>query len=159
MTIYDDFDTISYSIESNGEISFYRANFGSNGYVFNNPTPWLTLPFGSKQTGVQLFSGKDTIAVSGQQEILTVVGTADYIGTDEVDTNGVKLASGNQARLTITITGVSPIPVTGISSAQTFSFDGSIGNYFHSISKTIFPDVSFLAPYSLKEVRLRVIRC
>jgi len=150
VTIYDDFDTLRYSIESNGDISFYRANFGSNGFVFNNPSPWLTLPFGSKQSGVQLFKANDTILVSGQQEILQIIGTADYIGNDEVDTNGIKLASGGQARLTIAITGLSPIPVTGISSTQTFSFDGSVGNYFHSISKTVFPDVSYFGTTIIK---------
>jgi hypothetical protein len=146
VVLYDDFDTMRYVIESNGDVSFYRASFGANGFVFANPTPWMTLPFGSKSTNSQIISGYDTIPIPslGTSEIVTISGIADYLGTDEEDTGTttkVKLASGGQARLTITITGISPLPVTGISSTQIFSFDNSIGYYFHSISKNIFPDV------------------
>src|SRR5439155_11227324 len=104
---------------------------------FFNPSPWLTLPFGSKSTNVQLFPPHDTtITVQGQTETLTISGVAEYIGTDKDST----LASGNQARVTITVSGTTPIPLT-ITSSQTFSFDGTIGNYFHEISNTIFPDI------------------
>jgi hypothetical protein len=143
VTVYDDFDTLRYSVESNNDISFYRASFGSNGFIFKNPSPWLTLPFGTKLVNDTLFSTKDSISVQGTQEYLLIVGVADYLGTDEIDTGKtpVKLASGNQVRLRIIITGTKPLPISGISSTQTYSFDGSIGNYFHSIANTIFPDV------------------
>ena len=61
VALYDDFDTLRFVIEANNDISVYKASFGSNGFVFANPSPWLTLPFGSKRTGVQLFSPKDTL--------------------------------------------------------------------------------------------------
>jgi hypothetical protein len=140
VVLIDDYDTVRYTYESNGDVSFYRAGFGSSGFVFNNPTPWLTLPFGSKATGVTLFSTPQTIDYGGNQETVTVTGTADYIGTDQISVNG-KTISSNQARLTITITGTSPAAVN-IISTQTFSFDPStIGYYFRQISNTIVNDI------------------
>ncbi|MEI8134183.1 MAG: hypothetical protein WCH46_03770 [bacterium] len=144
-TVYDDKDTLQYRVESNLDVSVYKSNFGSSGFVFNNPTPWMTLPFGSKKTGVVLFTHDTTISVSGQNEKLTITGTVDYIGTDELDTGTThaKMASGPQAKVTISIVGTSPVPVT-ITSTQTYSFDFyTTGNYFHSISDFNFPDVKF----------------
>jgi hypothetical protein len=146
VTVYDDYDTLRYHIESNNDVSVYRANFASNGYVFTNPSPWMTLPFGSKKTGVVLFPAHDTvISANGISETLTISGTVDYVGTDEIDTGTAhkKFVSGPQAKLTITISGSSPV-VINITATQTYSFDYyTAGSYFHSIATTTFPDVKF----------------
>ncbi|MEP7234939.1 MAG: hypothetical protein ABI778_06555 [Ignavibacteriota bacterium] len=143
LTLYDDFDTVRFVVEPNGDISVYRPTFGSGGFVFENPSPWLTLPFGTKKTGVMLFTKDTSITYASQNETLTLSATADYIGTDEVDTGAskTKLASGGQARITINITGTTPATVN-IKSVQTYSFDLSIGSYFHSISSTDFKDIT-----------------
>ncbi len=146
VTLYDDFDTLRYRVESNNDVSVYKPTFGSNGYTFNNPTPWLTLSFGAKNPDAQLFSYDTTITVQGQSEKLVVTGTAHYIGIDEIDTGAshTKLASGNQANIVISIMGTTPLTVN-ISSTQTYSFDFyTTGCYFHSISNTLFPDVKFI---------------
>src|SRR5438128_1802525 len=56
VTLYDDFDTLHYQIENNNDVSIYLKQFGTSGFMFNNPTPWMTLPFVTKKTGVYLFA-------------------------------------------------------------------------------------------------------
>ncbi len=137
--LYDNFDTMRYVVESNGDISFYRDGFGSNGFVFNNPTPWLRLPYGSKGTGITLFDTTQEVSYGGNTETVKITGTGDYVGTDKLTVGGKEL-SGGQAKLTIKISGTTPA-VINVTSTQTFSFGKSIGYYFHSISKTVFDDI------------------
>src|SRR5207248_539411 len=125
--VYDDFDTVRYSIESNNDISFYRDSIGSNGFVFANPSPWMTLPFGSKQTNVHLFTAYDTVMYNGQKITLIITGTADYVGTDKITkSDGSTFASGNQVKLTILVNGTAGgiVPIT-ISGTEIYSFDNS----------------------------------
>lgn len=141
-------DTLRYVMESNGDVSVYRANFTANVAAapisFANPTPWMTLPFGSKKTGVALFTAYDTISVSSQSIPLVIVGTGDYIGTETlVDGTGKKIASGNKAKLTITVTGSFSGIVLNAVIGQTYSFDPTIGGYFASVGTFNLPPVSF----------------
>ncbi len=140
-------DTLRYVMEANGDVSVYRANFTANVSVapisFVNPTPWMTLPFGSKKTGVALFTAYDTINVKGTNIPLVIVGTGDYIGTETlVDGTGKKIASGNKAKLTITVTGSYLGANISVVVGQTYSFDPTIGGYFASVGTFNLPPVS-----------------
>ncbi len=142
-------DTLRYVMESNGDVSVYRANFaanvGASPISFTNPTPWMTLPFGSKKTGVALFTAYDTINFNGANIPLVIVGTGDYIGTETlVDGTGKKIASGNKAKLTITVSGSYLGVNINIIVGQTYSFDPTIGGYFASVGTFNLPPVSFL---------------
>jgi hypothetical protein len=149
VTLYDDFDTLRYQIESSNDISIYRSTFGTQGFLFVNPSPWLLLPFGSKSTGVQLFAFDTTVTIQGFPVPFHVVGTADYLGTDAITKNGSSFASGGQVKVTITITGNALGTSINVVSAQTYSFDPTIGGYFHSTSNTSIPDVTVLGQHAV----------
>ena len=141
-------DTLRYVMESNGDVSVYRANFTANVAAapisFANPTPWMTLPFGSKKTGVALFTAYDTISVNSILIPLVIVGTGDYISPETlVDGTGKKIASGNKAKLTITVTGSYSGIMLNVIVGQTYSFDPTIGGYFASVGTFNLPPVSF----------------
>jgi hypothetical protein len=149
VTLYDDFDTLRYQIESSNDVSIYRSTFGTQGFLFVNPSPWLLLPFGSKSTGVQLFVFDTTVTIQGFPVPFHVVGTADYLGTDAITKNGSSFASGGQVKVTITITGNALGTSINVVSAQTYSFDPTIGGYFHSTSNTSIPDVTVLGQHAV----------
>lgn len=101
----------------------------------------MLLPFGSKTTKVTLFDTTENVTIQTTTVPVHIVGIADYVGPDEITKNGSKFTSGGQVKITITATGnVIGTPVK-IESTQTYSFDGTIGGYFHSISNTTVPDV------------------
>ncbi|MFI5264501.1 MAG: hypothetical protein ACHQM6_08305, partial [Candidatus Kapaibacterium sp.] len=135
--------------ESTNDVSIYRAQFGANGYVFNNPTPWLLLPYGSQKTGVSLFAFDTSISVQGFSVPFHVTGTADYLGTETESNigNTGKTISGGQVKVTIAITGTALGTTVNIVSTQTYSFDPAIGGYFHSVSNTTIPDVSVIGTH------------
>ena len=144
ITIDDDFDTLRYVFESSNDITIYRASLGSNGFVFFNPTPWITLPFGSKMTGVQVISFDTSVSAQGATIPVHISGVADYIGVDSIVKGSSKYASGSQVKLTVTITGSifgTPIVITA---SQSYSFDISKGGYFHSVTETQIPNVVIL---------------
>jgi hypothetical protein len=148
-------DTMRYVIESNGDISIYNPSFGTSvagqRIDFINPTPWLQIPFGSKSTGVQLFAMDTaiTLPLVGKQT-LHIVATADYIGTEDLQVNNQSLANGGKAMITITIS--NPLLPAPVVAKQIYSYDPSLGGYFHSISTLSVPAViTFPQSHTLTE--------
>lgn len=139
--LLDEADTLRYILETSGDVSIYLKTFGSGGFFFTNPKPWMLLPFNSKTTNDTLFDAMESVTVQGNSIPVRVLGIADYVGTDEITKNGGKFASGGQVLVTITVSGQVLTTAVKITSTQKYSFDGSIGGYFHSISNTTVPDV------------------
>lgn len=148
--LLDDVDTLRYVLETSGDVSIYLKQFGASGFYFTNPKPWMLLPFNAKTTGVSLFDTTESVTVQGNTIPVHVVGVADYVGADQITKNGSKFASGGQVKVTITADGNAFGTPVHIVSTQTYSFDGSIGGYFHSIGNTTVPDVVIFGATVLK---------
>ncbi len=138
--LYDDFDTLHYIMESDNDVSVYLKEFGTSGYTFSNPTPWMKLPFGSKQTGVKLFTTDTLVNSQAGPTRVYLTGVADYVGPDQI----AGKANGGAVKVTIHVRDTLLGTAVDIVATQSYSFDPSIGGYFHSIMTTDVPTVSLL---------------
>jgi len=142
ITSYDDWDTVQYAIESNGDVSLYVDKFTAFGYSIANPTPWLRFPFGSKSDSVQVVTADTNISLGGIPIAIHVSGVMHYVGTETL--TGTTSASGGVATFTLNITasaagGFVKFSVIG---NQRLAYDPSIGNYFHYTKDLTVPDVA-----------------
>lgn len=134
-------DTIRYVMESNGDVSVYNQTFSYGGFSFTNPNPWVTFTFGSKNRNVQAFDTTQTVSFGSFTVPLTIVGTVNYLGTEELGHGGDTLASGGMAELVVKTTGVVIGDTITVTATRTISFDPSIGGYFHAVDNVIVPDI------------------
>jgi hypothetical protein len=142
ITSYDNWDTVYYAIESNGDVSLYVDKFSAFGYSIANPNPWLTFPFGSKSDSIQVVTVDTNISVGGLPIAIQVRGVMHYNGTETL--TGSTSASGGVATFALNITasaagGFVKFSVLG---NQRLAYDPSIGNYFHYTKDLTVPDVA-----------------